>query len=63
MNENEARFYTAQVVLALEFLHSQGIAFRDLKVRPPGYAGEGGSPTACSMCLPCMHNACCHVLA
>lgn len=31
LNEEEARYYISEVILALEFLHSQGIIYRDLK--------------------------------
>jgi serine/threonine protein kinase len=31
LKENEAKFYAAEVVAALEYLHLMGIVFRDLK--------------------------------
>lgn len=31
LSEDEARFYIAEVILALEYLHSLGIIYRDLK--------------------------------
>ena len=31
MSENEAIFYSAQIVLAIEHLHSMGVLYRDLK--------------------------------
>jgi len=32
MNKNEAIFFSAQVVLCLEYLHSMNVVFRDLKM-------------------------------
>ncbi len=31
LNENEAKIYISEVILALEYLHSLGIIYRDLK--------------------------------
>lgn len=36
-DEDTARFYAAEVILALEYMHSNNIAFRDLKLEK--YAG------------------------
>jgi serine/threonine protein kinase len=33
MTEKEAKFYFAEIVIGLEYIHSRKIIYRDLKVR------------------------------
>ncbi|XP_047132858.1 ribosomal protein S6 kinase alpha-5 isoform X1 [Hydra vulgaris] len=39
--ENEAKFYTAEVVIALEFLHKLGVIYRDIKLENILLDGDG----------------------
>ena len=34
LSENEARFYAAEVIDALEYIHNLGVIHRDIKVVP-----------------------------
>jgi serine/threonine protein kinase len=34
VSEEVARFYIAEIICALDYLHEQGIIYRDLKVDP-----------------------------
>jgi len=38
--ENEARFFLAEVILGFDYLHEKGILYRDLKVDTTYQAGK-----------------------
>lgn len=46
-SENRAKFYAAQIILALEHLHAHSVIYRDLKVRTRTHAHTHRARTLC----------------